>query len=94
MMKSRTALGVMVLALAAGSFWLASSRVPELLAQRAAPVDKCWRVSIATLAFHHFAGYRQFNPLAVVFRPFPVRRSRKASERLTSVCRRRRAVRP
>jgi hypothetical protein len=29
-----------------------------------------WRVSVARLAFHHFGGYRQFNPLAVVFRPF------------------------
>ena len=31
---------------------------------------KRWRVSVARLAFHHFAGYRHFNPLAVVFRPF------------------------
>jgi hypothetical protein len=31
---------------------------------------KRWRVSLARLAFHHFGGYRQFNPLAVVFRPF------------------------
>jgi hypothetical protein len=31
---------------------------------------KRWRVSVARLAFHHFGGYRQFNPLAVVFRPF------------------------
>jgi hypothetical protein len=31
---------------------------------------KRWRVSVARLAFHHFARYRQFNPLAVVFRPF------------------------
>ena len=35
---------------------------------------KRWRVSLARLAFHHFGGYREFNPLAVVFRPF--RRSR------------------
>ena len=35
---------------------------------------KRWRMSVARLAFHHFGGYRQFNPLAVVFRPF--RRSR------------------
>jgi hypothetical protein len=35
---------------------------------------KRWRISIARMAFHHFGGYRQFNPLAVVFRPF--RRSR------------------
>ena len=38
-MKSRTARGVLVLALAAGSSWLASSSVPKLLAQKAAPVD-------------------------------------------------------
>jgi len=35
---------------------------------------KRWRVSVGRLAFHHFGGYRQFNPLAVVFQPF--RRSR------------------
>ena len=29
-----------------------------------------WRMSLARLAFHHFGGHRQFNPLAVVFRPF------------------------
>ena len=35
-----------------------------------------WRgVSLARLAFYHFGGDRQFNPLAVVFRPF--RRTRK-----------------
>ena len=31
---------------------------------------KRWSLSLARLAFHHFGGYRQFNPLAVVFRPF------------------------
>ena len=31
---------------------------------------KRWRLSVARLAFHHFGGYRQFNPLGVVFRPF------------------------
>ena len=31
---------------------------------------KRWRLSVARLAFHHFGGYRQFNPMAVVFRPF------------------------
>jgi hypothetical protein len=31
---------------------------------------KRWGISLARLAFHHFGGYRQFNPLAVVFRPF------------------------
>jgi hypothetical protein len=35
---------------------------------------KQWRFSVARLAFHHFGGYRQFNPLAVVFRP--LRRTR------------------
>ena len=31
---------------------------------------KRWRFSLARMAFHHFAGRREFNPLAVVFRPF------------------------
>ena len=31
---------------------------------------KHWRLSLARMAFYHFGGYRQFNPLAVVFRPF------------------------
>jgi hypothetical protein len=31
---------------------------------------KRWRFSLARMAFHHFGGYRQFNPLGVVFRPF------------------------
>jgi hypothetical protein len=31
---------------------------------------KRWRISLGRLAFHHFGGYRQFNPLAVVFHPF------------------------
>jgi hypothetical protein len=30
---------------------------------------KRWRVSLARAAFRHFGGYREFNPLAVVFRP-------------------------
>jgi len=29
-----------------------------------------WRNSLAVLAFRYFGGYRNFNPLAVVFRPF------------------------
>jgi hypothetical protein len=29
-----------------------------------------WRFSLAKIAFYHFGGYRQFNPLGVVFRPF------------------------
>jgi hypothetical protein len=31
---------------------------------------KRWRFSLAEAAFRHFGGYREFNPLAVVFRPF------------------------
>ncbi|MES2469054.1 MAG: hypothetical protein V4675_17240 [Verrucomicrobiota bacterium] len=31
---------------------------------------KEWRVSLATMLFHHFAGSKEFNPLAIVFRPF------------------------
>ena len=31
---------------------------------------KRWRFSLARLVFQHFGGYREFNPLAVVFRPF------------------------
>jgi hypothetical protein len=30
---------------------------------------KQWRFSLAQMAFFHFGGYRQFNPLGVVFRP-------------------------
>jgi hypothetical protein len=33
-----------------------------------------WRLSLAKMAFYRFGTYRQFNPLAVVFRP--LRRSR------------------
>jgi hypothetical protein len=54
------------------------ARILPLLGERAIVLNwsqrKRWRVSIARLAFHHFGGYRDFNPLAVVFRPF--RRSR------------------
>src|SRR4029434_4504982 len=35
---------------------------------------KRWRPSLARTAFHHFGGNREFNPLAVVFRPFRVSR--------------------
>lgn len=31
---------------------------------------KKWRPSLAAMVFHHFGGYRDFNPLAVVIRPF------------------------
>jgi hypothetical protein len=30
---------------------------------------KRWRFSLARLVFRHFGGYREFNPLGVVFRP-------------------------
>jgi hypothetical protein len=29
-----------------------------------------WRLSLARAAVHHFGGWREFNPMAVVFRPF------------------------
>ena len=31
---------------------------------------KGWRFSLALAAVHHFGGRREFNPMAVVFRPF------------------------
>ena len=31
---------------------------------------KAWKNSLAILAFRYFGGYRNFNPLALVFRPF------------------------
>ena len=31
---------------------------------------KRWRFSLARVAVHYFGGWREFNPLAVVFRPF------------------------
>jgi hypothetical protein len=31
---------------------------------------KKWRLSVASVAFHHFGGRQEFNPMAVVFRPF------------------------
>ena len=31
---------------------------------------KRWRLSLRRMAFYHFGGDREFNPLAVVFRPF------------------------
>lgn len=36
---------------------------------------KRWKSSIATMAFRHFGGDREFNPLAVVFRPFRLTRT-------------------
>ena len=36
---------------------------------------KRWRFSLARFAFFHFGGYRNFNPLAVVFRPFRLSRT-------------------
>lgn len=32
--------------------------------------SRTWRYSLANLAFKHFGGLRDFNPMAVVFRPF------------------------
>lgn len=29
-----------------------------------------WKYSLAVLAFRYFGGYRNFNPIALVFRPF------------------------
>lgn len=31
---------------------------------------KSWKPSLAVLAFRYFGGYRNFNPIAIVFRPF------------------------
>lgn len=31
---------------------------------------KSWKISLAVLAFKHFGGRRNFNPLAIVFKPF------------------------
>lgn len=36
---------------------------------------KRWKVSLATMAFRHFGGHREFNPLAVVFRPLRLTRA-------------------
>ncbi len=32
--------------------------------------NKKWKRSLATFAFYHFAGNQEFNPIAIVFRPF------------------------
>ena len=49
-------------------------RIIPLLGERAVVLNwsqrKQWRPSLARLAFGHFGGSREFNPLAVVFRPF------------------------
>lgn len=31
---------------------------------------KTWKNSLAVLAFHYFGGYRNFNPMGIVFQPF------------------------
>jgi len=31
---------------------------------------KTWRSSLAVLAFRYFGGYRNFNPIGMIFRPF------------------------
>src|SRR5688572_18374994 len=49
-------------------------RVLPLLGPRATVLNwsrrRRWPLSLSRLAFYHFGGHRQFNPLAVVFRPF------------------------
>ncbi len=35
---------------------------------------KRWRSTLAVLAFRYFGGHREFNPMAVVFRPFHLTR--------------------
>jgi hypothetical protein len=53
-------------------------QILPLLSQRAIVLNwsqrKRWRFSLAKMAFRHFGNYREFNPLAVVFRPFRRRR--------------------
>ena len=49
-------------------------RVLPFLGPRATVLNwssrKRWRLSLSRLAFYHFGGHRQFNPIAVVFKPF------------------------
>lgn len=49
-------------------------RVLPFLGSRAMVLNwshrKRWPFSLSRLAFYHFGGHRQFNPLGVVFRPF------------------------
>ena len=49
-------------------------RILPLLGARAVVLNwserRRWRPSLSRMAFHHFGGSREFNPLAVVFRPF------------------------
>jgi hypothetical protein len=33
---------------------------------------RTWKSSLAALAFRYFGGYRNFNPMAMVFRPFHI----------------------
>lgn len=35
---------------------------------------KRWRLSLAAVAFRHFAGQQEFNPIAIVFHPFHLAR--------------------
>ena len=55
-----------------------SEHILPFLGERAIVLNwserKRWRISLGRLAFYHFGGYRQFNPLAVLFRP--LRRTR------------------
>jgi hypothetical protein len=49
-------------------------RILPLHAERALVLNwserRRWRPSLSRMTFHHFGGSREFNPLAVVFRPF------------------------
>jgi hypothetical protein len=53
--------------------YLAENVLPRL-GERAVILNwserKKWRFSLARTAFYHFGGQREFNPMAVVFRPF------------------------
>lgn len=52
--------------------YLESEVLPKI-AQRAVVLNwskrKRWKASLARFAFTHFDGYREFNPLGIVFRP-------------------------
>ncbi|MBI3874689.1 MAG: hypothetical protein HY300_01705 [Verrucomicrobia bacterium] len=54
------------------------SHILPFIGQRAVILNwsqrKRWQLSLAKLAFYHFGNYREFNPMAVVFRPFRLTR--------------------
>ena len=53
------------------------SEVIPLLSERVMILNwsrrKQWRFSLAKLLFYHFGGSKEFNPMAIVFRPFRAR---------------------